>query len=184
MVHSSIGGTDPATGRHYRVDDPDLLLWVHCVNTELALAGHQAFARRLSEEEADLYVREQVRAAALVGLPEERVPASRAALAGYLRTAVPLELTPPAAQFAELLLKARMPWTMRPFWALHVAGAVMILPPEVRALYQLPNWLPRGRLGRLAIRLVLRLMDWSYLALPPVRRARRHMEAIRRAATA
>ena len=74
-----------------------------------------------------------------------------------------------------------MPWTMRGFWALHVAGALMILPAEVRSLYGFPSRLPRGPLASAAVRLVLRLMDASYAVFPPIRRARRHLAAVRRA---
>jgi uncharacterized protein (DUF2236 family) len=46
LIHERVLGTDPVTGLRYRADDPELLLWIHCVNTEMALAGQQAFGRR------------------------------------------------------------------------------------------------------------------------------------------
>src|SRR4051794_32397149 len=30
-VHAHVHGVDPETGRAYSADDPDLLLWIHCV---------------------------------------------------------------------------------------------------------------------------------------------------------
>ena len=183
-IHGRLAGTDPVTGRAYRADDPDLLLWVHCVNTEMALAGQQAFGRPLTPDEQDNYVAEQVRAASLVGLSGPRVPATRAELRDRLAEDWPLRLSPPAAAFAEMLLKARMPWTMRPFWALHVAGALMILPPHLAALYRFPRWVPKGPLVRLAVRSILRAMDAAYLALPAIRGARRQLRLVRAAARA
>ncbi len=182
LIHQGVSGTDPLTGRAYRADDPDLLLWIHCVNTEMALAGQQAFGRRLIPAEEDRFVAEQVRAAVLVGLEEKAVPASRAELREFLARDRDLRLSPPARDFARLLLEARMPWTMRPFWALHVAGALMILPARVRALYGFPGWVPTGRTARAAVRAVLKAMDVSYAALPPIRRARRHLRRVGSAA--
>lgn len=183
LIHERLGGVDPVTGRTYRADDPDLLLWIHCVNTRMALAGQQAFGRPLTHEDQDRYVAEQVKAAALVDLAEALVPASVAQLDLCLAEDRPLTLSPAARLFADLLLRAQMPWTMRPFWALHVAGALMILPPDVRALYGFPGWLPRGRLARHAIRAVLRTMDLAYAAFPPIRRARRHLRLVQAAAS-
>lgn len=177
LIHDRISGTDPVTGRSYRANDQDLLHWIHCANTEMALAGQQSFGRRLTPEEQDRYVSEQVRAAELVGLAGARVPTSRAELRDHVSRAE-LRLSPPAKTFAELLFHARMPWTMRPFWALHVAGALIILPPQVRELYGFPRWLPRGRMARAAIRTVLKAMDVAYIAFPPIRRARRHLRLV------
>jgi hypothetical protein len=95
-----------------------------------------------------------------------------------------LRLSPPAEAFADLLLGARMPWTMRPFWAVHVAGALMILPPAVRELYDFPRWLPNGRPAQAAVRAVLKAMDVAYAALPAIRRARRHLREVKAAVRA
>lgn len=181
-IHSRLSGTDPLTGRSYRADDPDLLLWIHCVNTEMALAGQQAFGRRLTAAEEDRYVGEQIRAARLVGIEEQRVPAGRAELRAFLAADHGLSLSAPARDFARMLLGARMPWTMRPFWALHVAGALMILPPRASAIYGFPRWLPKGRAARAAVRTMLKAMDACYALLPPIRRARRHLRLIQSAA--
>lgn len=176
-IHRAISGTDPATGRGYRADDPDLLLWIHAVGTEFALLGHERLGPGLSARDADRFVAEQVRAAALVGLAERDVPSDRAGLRALI-AGFELRLSPPAAEFARLLLSARMPATMRPFWAMHVAGAVALLPDEARKLYCFPRWLPRGRAARTAIRLALRMMDLGYGLFGPVRRARAHLARV------
>ena len=33
-IHRQLTATDPATGQTYRIDRPDLLRWVHCVEVE------------------------------------------------------------------------------------------------------------------------------------------------------
>jgi uncharacterized protein (DUF2236 family) len=180
-VHRGVSGVDPATGAVRRADEPALLLWVHAVHTEYALRGYERFVRRLPPGEADRFVAEQVAAAALVGLDPATVPATRAGLNAWLDAVPGLEVTPPAAAFARMLLGARMPLAMRPFWALHVAAAVQLLPDRVRSGYDLPRWLPRGRIARAAMAAAIFAINQGYLLFRPVRRARRRLREVERA---
>ncbi|HYG30701.1 MAG TPA: oxygenase MpaB family protein [Allosphingosinicella sp.] len=180
-IHAGIGGGDPATGAPRRADEPELLLWVHAVHTEYALRGYEAFATPLSELEADRFVAEQVAAAALVGLDRAQVPANRAELRACLDSVAGLRVSEPARLFSLMLLRARMPATMRPFWALHVAAAALLLPPEVRTGYRLPRWLPRGRTARLAMVASFSAITHGYGLFRPVREARRRMREVERA---
>lgn len=179
-IHRHVSGTDPHTGRAYRADDPDLLLWIHAVHTEYSLIGYEKFVRRLTAEEADRFVAEQIAAAELVGLQRSEVPATRAQLQSYLGSVEGLEATPPAREFARMLLGARMPLTMRPFWALHVAGAAAMLPDRVRRDYELPRWLPRGWFARLLIRAAFWSINYGFLLFRPVRQARAKMRQVAR----
>jgi uncharacterized protein (DUF2236 family) len=180
-IHERIAGTDPFTGRAYRADDPGLLLWIHCVNTETAIRGQETFGGGISKADADRFVREQVRAASLVGLHESAVPANRRDLREAIAALVTPSLSPPAAEFARLLLNARMPLSMRPFWAIHVAGAVALIPPEARRLYDFPPWIPTGAAARAAIRMMLRAIDIGYGLAPGVGGARRRIRLLSRA---
>ncbi|MGH3233926.1 MAG: oxygenase MpaB family protein, partial [Streptosporangiaceae bacterium] len=65
-IHESLTGTDP-DGTRYRVDDPELLLWVHC--GEVASCADVARRSRLPFSAADLdaFVDEQRRSAELIG---------------------------------------------------------------------------------------------------------------------
>jgi uncharacterized protein (DUF2236 family) len=82
-VHTYVNGTDPVTGRGYSAEDVDTLLWVHCVEVHSFLAAYRAYGGRLRDADQDRYLSEQVAAAALVGIPERTVPASRAAMRDY-----------------------------------------------------------------------------------------------------
>ncbi|MGQ0558206.1 MAG: oxygenase MpaB family protein [Sphingosinicella sp.] len=113
-IHHRVSGTDPVTGRIYRADDPDLLLWIHVAATELAIRGQEMFGRPISAAEADRFVDEQRVAAGLVGLDAEHIPKDRPELRAALER-VELRLTPAAAEFVRLLFAARMPLAMRPF---------------------------------------------------------------------
>jgi uncharacterized protein (DUF2236 family) len=70
-------------GRTFRVDEPELLLWVHCsevycFETVLDRAGYG-----LTDRQKDRYYAEQRFAATLVGLHEDEVPGSRREMAEY-----------------------------------------------------------------------------------------------------
>ena len=81
-IHQSHTGTDP-DGTRYRVDEPELLLWVHC--GEVASCADVARRSRLPFSAADLdaFVAEQRASAELIGLDRAAAPASMAELGAY-----------------------------------------------------------------------------------------------------
>ena len=89
-------------------------------------------------------------------------------------------MTEPAADFANMLLRARMPPAMRPFWALHVIGAVALLPDDVRQAYRFPRWLPANRAAAAMLRPAFFSMNYGYLLFRPVREARAKLRDIER----
>jgi uncharacterized protein (DUF2236 family) len=178
-LHLRIRGTDPVTGREYRADEPDLLLWVHAVGVEYSLRAYEAYAHRLSPADADRFVDEMRVSGALVGLDEELAPRSVHELRTYLDGMKDqMQVTEPARAFFNAFLRARMPVGMRGLWLVHLVGMLALLPPEVRKLYGAPRWVPGGRLTRLAIRAFLRAMNVAYPAFRPIREARRRLDAL------
>ena len=81
-IHRSLTGTDP-DGTRYRLDEPELLLWVHC--GEVASAADIARRSRLPLSAADLdaFVAEQRASAELIGIDPAAAPASMAELDAY-----------------------------------------------------------------------------------------------------
>jgi uncharacterized protein (DUF2236 family) len=81
-IHESLTGTDP-DGTRYRVDEPELLLWVHC--GEVASCADVARRSRLPFSAADLdaFVAEQRASAELIGIDRAAAPASMAELDAY-----------------------------------------------------------------------------------------------------
>ncbi|MCK8679255.1 oxygenase MpaB family protein [Streptomyces lichenis] len=65
------------------VDDPELLLWVHCAETDSYLDVVRRSGVALTDAQADRYVDEHRASARQVGLDPAEVPASRAELAAY-----------------------------------------------------------------------------------------------------
>ena len=81
-LHASLRGTD-YDGTEFRLDEPELLLWVHCAE----ISSYADIARRagipLARGQLDTFVDEQRRAAAVVGLDPAQVPCSVAGLEEY-----------------------------------------------------------------------------------------------------
>ena len=182
-LHERIQGTDPVTGRAYRADDQDLLLWVHVVEVEYSLRAYEAYAHRLDPADADRFVREMKTSGALVGLEEGAMPET----VGELRRCLDdmsahVRMTDPAHAFFRAFLKARMPVSMRGLWALHLVGMLALLPRDVRRLYGAPRWIPSGAVTKGVVRLLLRAMNVAYPLFRPIRRARRRLDELERAA--
>ncbi len=144
-LHGRLAGVDATSGRSYRVDDPDLLLWVHNCEVDSLLSVARRAGVPLTDEDADRYVAEQVTAATLIGVPAPDVPSSVAALADYFRQVRPqLALTPPArAAYGFIVLPPMPGWVQlltpaRPGWAGLASLGVATLPKWARRMYGLP----------------------------------------------
>ena len=138
-IHQSLTGTDP-DGTRYRVDEPELLLWVHCGE----VASCADIARRsglpFSATDLDAFVDEQRASAELIGVDRAAAPASMAELAAYYQTMRPklyaceeakqalrLTIHPPVPD-GNRVLKLGLPpvsvlaFAALPRWARHMYG--------------------------------------------------------------
>lgn len=125
-IHRPLRGVEPESGTAYRVDDPDLLRWVHCCLVDSFLTTYRRAGGPRTDAEADAYVAEQVRAAALVGIDPDAAPASARELAAYFALMRPeLRATAEARRAATFVLLPPMPSrrlaVAKPAWA-GVAG--------------------------------------------------------------
>jgi uncharacterized protein (DUF2236 family) len=177
-IHSSLTGVDDQ-GRVFRLDEPELLLWVHCGE----ISSYAEIARRsgvpVSRAELDRFVAEQVRSAEVVGLDPAIVPASLAALDDYYARVRPgLRATPEARLALRGSFTPRLPPDLL---ALH-----LVLPPlNTLAFASLPRWArrlygtPASALTDVATGLALRAARESTARIPrqvlffPVRAAAR-----------
>jgi uncharacterized protein (DUF2236 family) len=185
-VHASLTGTD-ADGTRFRLDEPELLLWVHYGE----VASYADIARRcgmpLSPGDIDAFVDEQRRGAAVVGLDPAIVPASAAELAAYCARMRPLLRTTPEARKA--LLRSVSPALPSGFLALK-----LVAPPlTTLAFATLPRWarrmygVPASPLADLTASAALRAcyqgssgVAGQLLVQPAARAARQRMRAHRR----
>lgn len=143
-IHGKLAGIEPESGTPYRVADPALLRWVHCVEVESFLTTAVRCGMRLSGAQQDAYYAEQIANARLIGVPD--VPDSRAAMADYFTAVRPeLRVTERARQAARFVLFPPMPSLVqlgtpaRPAWAALAAAAAAMLPRWARRLYRLPG---------------------------------------------
>ena len=140
-MHKRVRGIDPHTQRPYAATDPELLLWIHATFVDSMLVAHRRFAAPISAADGDRYVAEQVRAATLVGLPEEMAPTTEAELAAYLAGVTGLRATRDARATAWRLVTLPVSGWMRPLWAVTVGATLSCLPRWAKQTYRLP-WCP------------------------------------------
>ena len=149
-LHAAMSGVDPRTGERFRVDEPDLLRWVHVAEIESFLTTATRAGVRLTPDEVDTYYTEQLKAAELVGLDPATVPSTAAEVAAYYDAIRPeLELTKDSVDTALFLTVPPVPetWGNRAVrlclslgptrWAYTgiAATAVGLLPPWARRMY-------------------------------------------------
>ncbi|SFF56512.1 Uncharacterized conserved protein, DUF2236 family [Actinacidiphila alni] len=139
-IHRRLSATDPDTGERYGVDDPELLLWVHCaeIDSYLHIARRSGFP--LTDAQADRYVDEQRVSARLVGLDPEQVPAGTAELARYFEKVLPeLAATPESREVTGFLKAPPVHWALLPvraaLWRQIAGTAYAALPPYAHELY-------------------------------------------------
>ncbi|MCW2947517.1 MAG: hypothetical protein JWR24_4234 [Actinoallomurus sp.] len=139
-IHRMLRIKDPDSGRVHRVDDPELLLWVHCAEVFSYLEVARRSGLRLSDRQADRYLAEQRRSATYVGLHEEDVPGSLAEMAAYFAETRPrLKATPEARSTVRFLLWPRLPHEMR----FLRPGKPLYVPFGALCYYSLPGWARR-----------------------------------------
>ncbi|GAA2376120.1 oxygenase MpaB family protein [Dactylosporangium salmoneum] len=143
-IHSRMTAVDRRTGERFRVDEPELLRWVHITEVESFLTAARRGGLRLTAAEADAYYAEQTRTAALVGLDPATVPDSVAAVEDYYAEMLPsLELTVDSAATGLFLTVPPLPYGLgltpvRGFSLGVSALAIGLLPGWARRLYGLP----------------------------------------------
>jgi uncharacterized protein (DUF2236 family) len=199
-IHEHVRGTDPATGKPYAASDPALLLWVHNALTDSQLACTRLFGS-ITAADADRYVREQVAAAELIGIPPGLAPQAGAELDAYFDAVRPeLTCTPAAASAMSYLLqyvgsaRADAPEAgpepdpeaaeMAAMWRDISDAAIAALPGWAIALYR--DHVPaigeaRHRFGdmsadaRTAVRQALGVLDAVFMGEPGVLEARQRL---------
>ncbi|MEV6950542.1 oxygenase MpaB family protein [Streptomyces sp. NPDC051183] len=155
-IHRMLSATDPATGERFPVDDPELLLWIHCAQIDSFLHVLRRSGVRLTPAQADRYVAENRTNARLVGLDPSGVPADTAQLAAYFAEVRPLLAAGADARAVDDFLRSP------PTHALLVPGRNLLwrpladlaygsLPAYAHQLYGRPAPAPRSVTRRLRL---------------------------------
>jgi uncharacterized protein (DUF2236 family) len=171
-VHRSLRAQDPDTGRTFRIDEPELLLWVHCAEVASFVSVVLRSGFPLTKAHADRYFDEQRATAALVGLDPSEVPGSVAEMSAYFRHIRPrLRRTEDSDTIYEFLHRP-------PVSGLLGLGVRLYEPAIGHLSYSLlPSW-ALGLYGRRAYparaaTVALRAMRQAVLAVPDVMRISR-----------
>ena len=179
-IHGRLAGIEPETGTAYRVNDPALLRWVHCVEVDSFLTTAVRCGLRLSRADQDRYYAEQQVGARLVGLDD--VPGSVGEMAEWFQDVRPqLRVSTAARDAARFVLWPPMPSLVslgtpaRPAWVALATAAFAMLPRWARRLYRLPG-LPTTDVAATAAGLAFRS---GLLVVPDSLRAGPHLKDAR-----
>jgi uncharacterized protein (DUF2236 family) len=182
-VHGRLRARDPRTGEEFRINEPELLRWVHVTEVESFVGTARRAGLTLADAEVDTYFTEQRRGAALVGLDPDTVPGTAAEVASYYDRVRPeLRMTREAAETAlfltappvpgQLTLPLRLGLGFGParLAYLAVAGTAFgLLPAWARRMYGtlgLPTTSLGARLSLRTLRLALNAVPRRYVEGP------------------
>jgi uncharacterized protein (DUF2236 family) len=165
-IHARLRGIDE-DGREFRLDDPELLMWVHCAEVSSAAEIAKRSGIRVTAAQLDTFAAEQRRSAEVVGLDPATVPASIAELDAYYDGMRPkLHACAEARQALRASLTPPVPITLLPLR--------LVAPPlSLLAFASLPRWarqlygLPASPLTEPAVTVALRAARMSTTKLPP-----------------
>jgi uncharacterized protein (DUF2236 family) len=183
-IHARVKGeaADPvareSAGAAYHALDPALLLWVQAT---LVMTGFQAYERwvgPLDDVDQEELWQDARRVGQRLGIPLERSPADRPALAAYwtamLGPGGPIQVTPTARRLAATIVRPPLPLVPGVLVDALATPGLALLPPHIRVAYGIP-WSPaRAALARLIdglMRTWVGLMPAAWRAMPQARAA-------------
>ena len=180
-VHGRVNGTDPVMGLAYHAADPSLLLWIHAAMVDSIVHIVQRYGRGLDSGDADRYVAEMVTFATILGVPEDRVPASVAAVQQYIESVDLLQATPAARDSIAIVLDP--PWLdqdTRELWRDLGQVAIGTLAGWARSMYGFDEPSPQS-MEREPVRQLIGAVDLAFEMRPGVMEARERIELRMRA---
>jgi uncharacterized protein (DUF2236 family) len=173
-IHQQVRGTLRqevgafSAGTPYAATDPDLLLWVHATLVDSMMLAYESLVGPLSAEERDRFCAESAETGTLFGIPAERLPLTRAALAAYMDrmyASGAIVVGPDARVLADGLFSPPLGPATRLFRLTRLV-TTGLLPEAVRAGYGLPWDARRARTFARVIAFIRRVRR----LLPPLLR--------------
>jgi uncharacterized protein (DUF2236 family) len=147
-IHLRVNGVS-SDGRAYAASDPDLLTWVHVVESRCFLASHLRYRNpHLAREQQDSYYREAARVA--VALGARNIPVSCCEIEDYLQRMRPqLVCDERTQEVARILLAAPAPSRLaQPFGALVMQAGIDLLPDWAQQQFDFSSGRLRQKLVR------------------------------------
>jgi len=150
-IHASLRILNHDTGEKEPLDQPELLLWVHCAEVFSYLETARRAGLPLTDRMADKYLDEQRQVAVHVGLRAEDVPATVAETEAYFQEMRPrLRVTDEARETVKFLMWPKMPENLKfltpgkPAWFPFGALCYYTLPRWARDMYGLLPEVPQA----------------------------------------
>ena len=129
-------------GEGYEANDPELLLWVHSTLVDTALRIHARFLGALPDDDAEVYYRQSMVVAELLGVPLTIQPPDLSSFRAYVRHQVAtLVVSDDARRLADAVLHPKVPVVVEPAAMLVRNLTAGLLPPPLRRAYGL-SWDP------------------------------------------
>ena len=166
-LHEVINGEDPITGGYYDALDHEQLLWVHACLQLSSIYFYEKTVKKLSEDEKNLYHKENMFAAKLVLVDIENMPQTHEDLKKWVtnksKTIDYLQFTDVAKDVQEIISGGPVPRHIKPIWPFISFTAFNTLPNEFKEIYGVKT----TRIKSLVLSFNLYLLKFTRPFLPP-----------------
>ena len=166
-LHEVIKGKDEVSGKIYDALDHEQLLWVHACLQLSSIYFYEKTVSKLSENEKDLYHKENMLAAKLVLVDDMRAPKTHNELKNWVikksKEENYLILTDVAKDVQDIIAGGPVPKHIKPIWPFISFTAFHTLPKEFKDLYGINT----TKIKELILIVNLKLLKFTRPFLPP-----------------
>tara|TARA_B100000214_G_C23901250_1_gene596614 strand:- start:13 stop:855 length:843 start_codon:yes stop_codon:yes gene_type:complete len=166
-LHEVIKGKDEVSGKIYDALDHEQLLWVHACLQLSSIYFYEKTVSKLSENEKDLYHKENMLAAKLVLVDDVRAPKTHNELKNWVikksKEKNYLILTDVAKDVQDIIAGGPVPKHIKPIWPFISFTAFHTLPKEFKDLYGINT----TKIKELILIVNLKLLKFTRPFLPP-----------------
>ena len=166
-LHEVIKGEDIVTKKIYDALDHEQLLWVHACLQISSIYFYEKTVKKLSDSEKNQYHKENMLAAKLVLIDENKMPQTHDQLKKWVieksREDGYLIYTDVAKDVQEIIAGGPVPKHIKPIWPFIAFTAFHTLPPEFKSLYNVKN----SKAKNFLLSFNLLLLKYTRPLLPP-----------------
>ena len=166
-LHEVIKGKDEVSGKIYDALDHEQLLWVHACLQLSSIYFYEKTVSKLSENEKDLYHKENMLAAKLVLVDDMRAPKTHKELKNWVikksKEENYLILTDVAKDVQDIIAGGPVPKHIKPIWPFISFTAFHTLPKEFKDLYGINT----TKIKEFILIINLKLLKFTRPFLPP-----------------
>jgi len=166
-LHEVIKGKDEVSGKIYDALDHEQLLWVHACLQLSSIYFYEKTVSKLSENEKDLYHKENMLAAKLVLVDDMRAPKTHKELKNWVikksKEKNYLIFTDVAKDVQDIIAGGPVPKHIKPIWPFISFTAFHTLPKEFKDLYGINT----TKIKEFILIINLKLLKFTRPFLPP-----------------